>query len=45
MVGDDDEVKLEHAVEMYRALPAGELASSPARRMGCWQRNPSCAAA
>ncbi len=26
MVGDDDEVRLEHAIELYRALPEGELA-------------------
>ena len=25
MVGDDDEVKLEHAVAMYRAIGDGEL--------------------
>lgn len=29
LVGDDDEVRLEHAVEMYRRLPAGELAVVP----------------
>jgi pimeloyl-ACP methyl ester carboxylesterase len=29
MVGDDDEVRLEHAVEMYRSLPDGELAVVP----------------
>src|SRR6201996_2410983 len=26
MVGDDDEVRLEHAVAMYRSMPAAELA-------------------
>jgi pimeloyl-ACP methyl ester carboxylesterase len=29
MLGDDDEVRLEHAIEMYRALPRGELAVVP----------------
>ncbi len=29
MVGDDDEVTLEHAVALYRALPDGELAVVP----------------
>jgi hypothetical protein len=28
MVGDDDEVRLEHAVAMYRSIPNAELASS-----------------
>jgi pimeloyl-ACP methyl ester carboxylesterase len=34
MVGDDDEVRLEHAVEMYRALPDGELAVVPGTSHG-----------
>lgn len=34
MVGDDDEVRLEHAVEMYRSLPAGELAVVPGTSHG-----------
>jgi pimeloyl-ACP methyl ester carboxylesterase len=29
MLGDDDEVTLEHALEFYRALPTGELAVVP----------------
>ena len=29
MVGDDDEVTLEHAVALYRAVPDGELAVVP----------------
>ncbi|EFQ81808.1 hydrolase, alpha/beta domain protein [Aeromicrobium marinum DSM 15272] len=29
VLGDDDEVRLEHAVEMYQALPDGELAVVP----------------
>ncbi len=34
MVGDDDEVRLEHAIEMYRALPSGELAIVPGTSHG-----------
>jgi len=34
MVGDDDEVRLEHAVELYRGLPAGELAVVPGTSHG-----------
>jgi len=34
MVGDDDEVRLEHAVEMYRALPDAELAVVPGTSHG-----------
>ena len=29
VLGDDDEVRLEHAVDVYRALPNGELAVIP----------------
>ena len=29
MLGDDDEVTLEHAIDLYRALPDGELAIIP----------------
>lgn len=29
MVGDDDEVRLEHALELYRSLPDAELAVVP----------------
>ena len=34
MVGDDDEVCLEHAIELYRALPRGELAVVPGTSHG-----------
>jgi pimeloyl-ACP methyl ester carboxylesterase len=34
MVGDDDQVRLEHAIEMYRRLPAGELAVVPGTSHG-----------
>jgi pimeloyl-ACP methyl ester carboxylesterase len=34
MVGDDDEVILEHAAEFYRALPKGEFAVIPGTSHG-----------
>ena len=34
MVGDDDEVRLEHAVELYRGLPDSELAIVPGTSHG-----------
>lgn len=34
MAGDDDEVRLEHAIEMYRALPDAELAIVPGTSHG-----------
>jgi pimeloyl-ACP methyl ester carboxylesterase len=34
MVGDDDEVILEHAVALYRGLPDGELAVVPGTSHG-----------
>lgn len=34
MVGDDDEVTLEHAIELYRGLPDGELAVVPGTSHG-----------
>jgi pimeloyl-ACP methyl ester carboxylesterase len=40
MVGDDDEVSLEHAVEMYRALPHGELAVVPGTSHGLLVEKP-----
>lgn len=40
MVGDDDEVSLEHAVEMYRALPDGELAVVPGTSHGLLVEKP-----
>lgn len=40
MVGDDDEVRLEHAVELYRSLPAGELAVVPGTSHGVLAEKP-----
>jgi pimeloyl-ACP methyl ester carboxylesterase len=40
MVGDDDEVYLEHAVEMYRGLPDGELAVVPGTSHGLLVEKP-----
>jgi len=40
MVGDDDEVRLEHAVEMYRALPDAELAVIPGTSHGLLVEKP-----
>lgn len=34
MIGDDDEVTLEHAMDFYRALPKGELAVVPGTSHG-----------
>lgn len=42
MVGDD-EVTLEHAVEMYLGLPDAELMVVPGTRHGLLSRSPSCA--
>ena len=39
MVADDDEVSLEHAIDMYRALPAGELAVVPGHLTDCLSKN------
>ena len=40
MVGDDDEVKLEHAIEMYRSIPACELAVVPGTSHGLLVEKP-----
>lgn len=40
MVGDDDEVKLEHAIEFYRSLPKGELAVIPGTSHGLLVEKP-----
>jgi pimeloyl-ACP methyl ester carboxylesterase len=40
IVGDDDEVSLEHAVEMYRGLPDGELAVVPGTSHGLLVEKP-----
>lgn len=42
MVADDDEVRFEHAIAMYRSLPDAEFAVVPAPRTGCWSRSPAC---
>jgi pimeloyl-ACP methyl ester carboxylesterase len=34
MLGDDDEVRLEHGIALYRALPDGELAVVPGTSHG-----------
>jgi pimeloyl-ACP methyl ester carboxylesterase len=40
MVGDDDEVTLEHAVAMYRAIPDAELAVVPGTSHGLLVEKP-----
>jgi pimeloyl-ACP methyl ester carboxylesterase len=40
MLGDDDEVRLEHAIEMYRSLPAAELAVVPGTSHGLLVEKP-----
>ena len=40
MVGDDDEVRLEHAIEMYRHLPDAELAVVPGTSHGLLVEKP-----
>ena len=40
MLGDDDEVRLEHAVDMYRGLPRGELAVVPGTSHGLLVEKP-----
>jgi pimeloyl-ACP methyl ester carboxylesterase len=40
MVGDDDEVMLEHAIEFYRSLPEGELAVVPGASHGLLVEKP-----
>jgi pimeloyl-ACP methyl ester carboxylesterase len=41
MVGDDDEVWLEHAVALYRAIPNGELAVIPGTSHGLLSEKPA----
>jgi len=41
ILGDDDELRLEHAVEMYRALPDAELAVVPGTSHGLLAEKPS----
>lgn len=41
MTGDDDEVTLEHAIAMYRALPDGELAVVPGTSHGLLHEKPA----
>ena len=40
MLGDDDEVRLEHAIEMYRSLPDAELAIVPGTSHGLLVEKP-----
>ncbi|ASD22808.1 alpha/beta hydrolase [Cryobacterium sp. LW097] len=40
LVGDDDDMALEHIVELYRALPAGELAVVPRASHGVLVEKP-----
>ena len=40
MIGDDDQVRLEHAAEMYRNLPWGELAVVPGTSHGLLVEKP-----
>lgn len=44
MLGDDDEVRFEHAIEMYRALPDGELAIVPRASHGVVVEKPAMVA-
>jgi pimeloyl-ACP methyl ester carboxylesterase len=41
MVGDDDEVRLEHALDLYRSLPDGELAIVPGTSHGLLVEKPA----
>ena len=41
MIGDDDEVTLEHAILLYRSLPAGELAIVPGTSHGLLVEKPA----
>jgi pimeloyl-ACP methyl ester carboxylesterase len=41
MVGDDDEVTLEHAIDMYRAIPDAELAVVPGTSHGLLVEKPA----
>jgi pimeloyl-ACP methyl ester carboxylesterase len=41
MFGDDDEVRLEHAIELYRSLPDGELAIIPGTSHGLLVEKPT----
>jgi pimeloyl-ACP methyl ester carboxylesterase len=41
MIGDDDEVRLEHAIAMYRSLPAAELAVVPGTSHGLMVEKPN----
>jgi hypothetical protein len=43
MVADDDEVRLEHAVELYRSLPDAELAVAPGTSHGLLVKSLTCA--
>lgn len=40
MIGDDDEVRLEHAIAMYRAIPDAELMIVPGTSHGLLVEKP-----
>ena len=40
MIGDQDEVRIEHAVELFRALPEAELAIVPGTSHGLLVEKP-----
>ena len=40
MVGDDDEIQLEHTLDLYRSLPNGELAIVPGTSHGLLVEKP-----
>jgi pimeloyl-ACP methyl ester carboxylesterase len=40
MIGDDDQVRLEHAIELYRSLPRGEFAVVPGTSHGLLVEKP-----
>jgi pimeloyl-ACP methyl ester carboxylesterase len=41
MIADDDEVRLEHAIELYRSLPDSELAIIPGTSHGLLVEKPA----
>jgi pimeloyl-ACP methyl ester carboxylesterase len=41
MIGDDDEVRLEHAIQLYRSLPDSELAIIPGTSHGLLVEKPT----
>jgi len=41
MIGDDDEVRLEHAIDLYRSVPDSELAIIPGTLDGLLVEKPT----